>query len=148
LTTFVDTLLACLFVPAVILLVGYLLLAATGLIWPFGPCSSEIRGRVHDVSGFDFEIDETYCDTIAKTATISVFALRPGQAKKILLFKFFPAFDDLIPQITTVDRHTIRISISKISSSFLRRCKLMDLTIDYKIDVIDYPDRVSDKCES
>jgi len=122
----------------------YLYLAMLGLAPTPDDCITEVHGRISGVSGFDFEISETNCDTLAKTATISVFASKPGRPKKVLLFKFFPAYDDLLPVITPVDQHTVQISIPEISSLFLRRDKLKDLTVIYKIDVIDYPDSDAD----
>jgi hypothetical protein len=108
-------------------------------------CDTEVRERISGVAGFDFEIIETDCDTLAKTATISVFASKPGRTRNVLLFKFFPAYVDLMPSITPVDQHTVQISIAEISSLFLRRDKLKELIVNYKIGVIDYPDSESEK---
>ena len=118
----------------------YLLLATVGIARTPFDCITVTRGRIFGISGFDFEINETDCDTLAKTATISVFASRPGQTRKVLLFKFFPAYIDPLPVITAIDQDTVQISISEISSPFLRKDKLKDLSVIYKIDVIDYPD--------
>jgi hypothetical protein len=134
--------------PAVALVcVLYLLLAMVGLAPLPDDCITEVRSRISGVSGFEFEISETDCDTIAKTATISVLAWKPGQTKGILLFKFFPAYVDLLPAITSVDQHTVQISIAEISSLFLLKERLGDLVVNYKIDVIDYPDSDTRKSE-
>jgi hypothetical protein len=129
--------------PVLVLTAIYLYFAMMGLAPTPYDCITETRGRISGVSGFDFEISETDCDTLAKDAAISIFASRPGQARKVLLFKFDPAYDDLMPVITSVDQHTVQISIPRISSLFLRRDKLKDLFIIYKIDIIDYPDNDS-----
>ena len=131
--------LACTIIITVTLIAAYLWLAMVGLAPTPFDCTTEVRGRTFAVSGFDFEISETYCDTIAKTAAISVFASRPGKEKKVLLFKFVPAYKDLLPVITQLDPHSVRISIAEISSLFLSRTKLKGLNVNYKIDVIDYP---------
>jgi hypothetical protein len=68
----------------------YLLLVMVGLAPTPYDCITETRGRVASVSGFDFDIREAYCDTLAKTATISVFASRSDKTRRALLFKFFP----------------------------------------------------------
>ena len=144
LASFVKELLFWTLASAVTLIaILYLLLATVGLAPTPYDCITETRGRISGVSGFDFEISETDCDTLAKDAAISIFASRPGQARKVLLFKFDPAYDDLMPVITSVDQHTVQISIPRISSLFLRREKLKDLFIIYKIDLIDHPDNDS-----
>jgi hypothetical protein len=124
----------------VVLVPTYLYLVMLGLDPTANFCITEVRGRISGVSGFDFEIIETNCDTLAKDVSISVFASRPGRPKKVLLFEFDPAYDDLMPVITLVDQHTVRISIPRISSLILRREKLKGLTVIYQIGVIDYPD--------
>ncbi len=119
----------------------YLWLVMIGLAWTPYTCITEVRGRTTDVSGFDFEVSETNCDTFAKTVTISVFASRPGRPRKVLLFKFFPAFNDKLPVVSAVDQHTVRISIPEISSLAFRREKLGDLSVNYSIGITDYPDK-------
>jgi hypothetical protein len=148
LAAFIRTLLFRTLAPAVALVcVLYLLLAMVGLAPLPDDCITEVRGRISGASGFDFEISETDCDTIAKTATISVLAWKPGQTKKVLLFKFFPAYVDLLPAIVSVDQHTVEISITEISSLFFLKERLEDLVVNYKIDVIDYPDSDARKSE-
>ena len=137
---FADILIACAIVSAAILGAIYLLLATAGLAWTPSTCVTEVHDRVSNPSGFDFEISETDCDTLAKTAAIGVLASRHGRTRQVLLFKFFPAALDLFPTITSIDRHTVPISIPAISSLAIRRDKLQDLDVNYKIDVIDYPD--------
>lgn len=145
---FVKTLLFWTFAPAVILVaIIYLWLAMIGLAWTPYTCITETRKQISGVSGFDFEISETNCDTLAKDASISVFASISGQTKRVLLFKYGPAYIDLMPVITPVDKHTVQISIPEISDLIFRRDKLKDLTIRYKIDIIDYPDSDAKKDE-
>jgi hypothetical protein len=137
---FVEILLACIIIIAVTLVAAYSWLAMVGLAPTPFDCTTEVRGRTFGVSGFDFEISETYCDTIAKSAAISVFASKSGNAKKVLLFKFVPSHEDLLPVITQLDQHSVRISIPEISSMLLIQNKIEDLNVNYKIDIIDYPD--------
>jgi hypothetical protein len=84
---------------------------------------------------------------VAKDTSISVFASRPGQTRKVLLFKFGPAYADLMPVISSVDQHTVQITIREISDLIFRREKFSDLSISYKIDVIDYPSSNAEKHE-
>jgi hypothetical protein len=140
LAAFIRTLLFWTLAPAVVLVTFlYLLLAMVGLAPMPDDCITEVRGRISGVSGFDFESSETDCDTITKTATMSVFASKRGRPKKVLLFKFGPAYADLLPTVSPVDQNRVQISIREISDLIFRRNKPGDLSIDYKIDIVDYP---------
>jgi hypothetical protein len=101
---------------------------------------TEDRGKVSDISGFDFEFSETACDVIAKDDAITVFISRPGAANKAAVFKYDPGSDEL-PVVTSVDRHTVLISLRSVSSIFFRKHSWADLAITYNIGDIHYPDR-------
>jgi hypothetical protein len=109
----------------------------------FGACITSEPEKVFGVSGYDFDISETDCDTLAKDAAISVFAAKSGHAKKTLVFKYDPgdsSQDGTWPVIASVDGRTVRISVDRVSSLFLRREELDGLAIDYRIGKIEYPD--------
>src|SRR5665213_309292 len=108
-----------------------------GLAWTPDTCVTETLGRTSGIAGFDFEISEMDCDTLAQTVSLSVFAAKSGQTKQVLVFKFGPAYVELLPVIAEIDHHTVRTSIPDISSVYMRRDKLKDLTIKYDIGVID-----------
>ena len=118
----------------------YLWLDLLGLAPSPYTCITEIHGKVSSLAGFDFEISETNCDTLANDAAISVFASKPGQPHKTLLFKYDPGGGDPDPVITSIGQHTVQISVPRISSVFFRRDGFKGLSVVYKIDKIDYPD--------
>lgn len=103
-------------------------------------CITEVHGKVSNLAGFDFEVSETDCDVLAKDAAISVFASKPGQPHKTLLFKYDPGGVEPDPVITWIGQHTVQISVPWISSVFFRRDGFKGLSVVYKIDKIDYPD--------
>lgn len=106
-----------------------------------GPvCLTEVRGRLSGLSGLDFEISETGCSAIAKDDAVSVLVSKAGERKKTLLFKYDPVYVDPYPTITSIDEHTVEISISRVSFIFCRRDRWDALTVKYDIGVVDYPD--------
>jgi hypothetical protein len=98
----------------------WFLLAIVGLAWTPFSCTTEVRARVAGISGFDFEINETDCDTLAKDASISVFASRTGRAKKTLLLKYGPAGVEELPVIRSIGSHEVQVFIPKISDLMFR----------------------------
>jgi hypothetical protein len=125
---------------ALFIALPYLILAMVGLAWTPWSCITEVRERVADVSGFDFEISETDCDTLAKDASISVFASRIGGVEKTLLLKYDPAGVNELPTITSIDQHSVSISIEKISDLIFHLDRLQELSVVYKIGLIEYPE--------
>jgi hypothetical protein len=125
---------------AAVAVVGFLLLFAVGLWSPYA-CMTTVHQRIAGLSGFDFEVSETDCDGLAKDATTSVFVSKAGQAKKTLLFKYVPPGFDAVPTITSLDEHTVRISIRRVPTIFCRSEKWQTLTVKYDIGVVDYPAR-------
>jgi hypothetical protein len=119
----------------------YLLLVTVGLAPTPHTCITEIHKRFFDVSGFDFEISETDCSTLGEDASISVFASKSGQTKKTLLLKYGPAGVDPLPVITSVDQHTVQISVSRISDLLFHLDNWEGLSVNYNIGVVDYPAR-------
>jgi hypothetical protein len=125
---------------AFFIVISYLILAMVGLAWTPYSCTTEVRERVAHVSGFDFEISETDCDTLAKDASISVFASRTGDMEKTLLLKYGPAGVNDLPTITSIDQHGVLISIEKVSDLIFHLDSLQELSLVYKIDVVEYPE--------
>ena len=105
--------------------------------WMFAACFTEPRGKITNLSGYDFEISYTDCDygMGAGDYYTSVFASRVGQSKKTLLFKYDSGPNDL-PSITAVSPLAIEISIPQIDALYSARTHLDDLSILYKIGVI------------
>jgi hypothetical protein len=125
----------------VVLLIGPLLVLPAILLAPLiGACSTEVKRQIRDLSGFDFEIDETECDLLAKDAGSSILISNTGEHKKTVLFKFGPADDDLLPAIKVDKQHSIvLISISHISFVYLRKDRWRNMTAKYDIGRVDYP---------
>ncbi len=103
-----------------------------------GICITESRGKITNLSGYDFEISETNCDLIAKDDAVSVFVSRTGQTKQTPVFKFGPT-REVRPIIKLIDPHTIQISIAWVSDVYFKHDKWEDLSIEYDIGRIDYP---------
>jgi hypothetical protein len=125
--------------PAAALVTVYFFLASVGLVPTFRTCITETRETVRNVSGFDFEISETDCSTLGEDASISVFASRSGQIRKTLMFKYGPAGVNPMPAITSIDPHTVQISVPRISDLIMQRSNLEGLSINYNIGIKDYP---------
>jgi|ERR1051326_303035 hypothetical protein len=117
----------------------YLLLATIGLAPRPYTCLTETHEKISGLLGYDFEISETDCSTLGEDASISVFASKAGQTNKELLFKYGPAGVDPLPIITSVDQHTIQISVPRISDVIFRRDNWEGLSVIYSIGIIDYP---------
>ena len=108
-------------------------------------CITEHIGRIPNRSGFDFEISETDCDTLAKDAAISIFASKVGQTRRTLLFKYDPAGVNPYPAITSIDRHSIQVTVPRVSEVIFQRNDLEGLSVTYDIGAIDYPTKESPK---
>jgi len=106
-------------------------------------CHTEVHGRLSGLSGLDFEISETSC---FHDPAVSVFASKADKKKRTLLFKYFPVYVGPYPTITSIDEHTVQISVSRVSSIFCRRDRWDALTIRYDIGGIAYPNRTDDEC--
>jgi hypothetical protein len=119
--------------------VGYVYLVPVGLVRAPHTCITETRTKLLNVSGFDFEISETDCSTLGEDASISVFASKSGQPGKTLLFKYGPAGTDPVAVITSVDEHTVQISVKRISDVVFQKDSWEGLSVNYNIGFIDYP---------
>jgi hypothetical protein len=117
----------------------YLLLAIMGGAWTPYTCITEIHKKIINPLGFDFEISETDCDLLAKDAAVTVFASRTGRNESTPLFKYDPVGPNSSPEITAINRNLILITIPRVSSIFFRKYDWGDVSVRYKIGVIDYP---------
>ena len=113
---------------------AYVLLAATEWMWgPYTGITMRHK-QIRDLSGFDFEISETInCDR-----AINVLVSKVGQTKQVLIFKFGPPDHDAIPSITSIDAHTVQISIPRVPYIYCRNGKWETLTVKYDIGGVDY----------
>jgi hypothetical protein len=117
----------------------YLLLAMVGLAPRPDTCITEVHRKIVSPFGFEFEVSETDCDTLAKDTSISVYASRAGQTSKTLLFKYGPAGKDPDPQITAIDQSNVKISVARVSDIIFRKENWHGTTIKYDIGIIEYP---------
>jgi len=121
---------------AVLYGIVYMLLTAALEFWVSGVCLTEELANFPNVSGFDFEVSETDC---WHSPDITVFVSNAGQRKKTPLFTY-AADAHPVPAITSIDEHTVQMSIRKVRVIYCRRNKWEDLTIKYDIGFIEYPD--------
>lgn len=95
---------------------------------------SESLAHMSGISGLDFEVVTTDCWHSTETG---VFASRPGQSGKTLLFLYHSLE---VPVITPISEHAIQITLGDIDHVFCREDKWQDLTIRYDIRSIRYPE--------
>jgi hypothetical protein len=123
-------------------MVGVTLLVAIGIgVIPLNGCDVESKKRVSNLAGLDFEVTHTDCDVgLYKGAAMSIFVSKTGEGEKALLFKFEPEDDDLLPKIKVQQQNsTILVSISRISSIYLRKDRWRNMSVEYDIGHVDYP---------
>jgi hypothetical protein len=101
-------------------------------------CLAQTRENISNLSGFDFEVTETDCDTLGNDSSVSVFAFQFGRTQKELLFRYGPA-GDATPTMLSTGEHAIRLSIPRVSDIIFCRNHLEGLSVDYEIGTIDYP---------
>jgi hypothetical protein len=112
-------------------------------------CTTETQSKFENVAGWDFEAEDSSCDTLAKDEEVRVFAV-PAQAKnsrlgkllarRRLIFAYDPwtsGSDGLMVQ--TRDANRILISLPQASSIFEKDRTLGEIAIDYDIGRVDYP---------
>jgi hypothetical protein len=112
--------------------VVYVVLAGIGLVPAPGQCVDEVRATTR-VGRLAFDIIETDCDTLAKEATISVYAMSPNGEKRALVLRFDPGNDDL-PRITAVSPDRIAITASDVSYIHSRRDDWDGVSFSYSFD--------------
>jgi hypothetical protein len=114
-----------------------------------GVCISEDRTTISNLSGMEFKIVYTNCDTLTKEEDISVYVSRAANNRKsllsrwsnrhTLLFRYDPGnYDSALPSIRASDGDKILISIPRVSSVSLQRGKWQNVSVDYKIGYIEF----------
>ncbi len=121
----------------VVLIPIYLIIAPIAGLWPYDPCTTEIREKISNRSGFDFETTYTDCDAIAKWAYVRVLGSRAGKGGKTLLFEYDPNIDE-IPEISVTDPTHLVITIPLVSSIKFQMHDWGNVHIEYRIGRIIY----------
>lgn len=112
-------------------------------------CTSQPRGGLSDVSGWDLEIEHTSCNLFSKQEAITVYASphRPGGSQKrwfhrrTLLFRYLPGSpDDLLPSFESTGPGRILITVPSISSVAVQKRSLAETAVNYHIGHIENPD--------
>lgn len=118
----------------------YLFVASFGLIWTPYTCLTDVRGRFSGPSGVRFESSETSCSMFAKgPSELSVFVSKANWRRKTLLFKYVMMHDgssDALPVVTSVDEHTVQISVKHVASIVCRTDKWGTLAVRYNVGVV------------
>jgi hypothetical protein len=115
----------------------------------YSACITETQANFSNVAGWDFEAEDTNCDTLAKDEEVRVFAVS-GQAKnsqlgklfarRRLVFAYDPGTTGVVGLVVQAkDAKHILISLPEASSVFEKNRTLGEMTIDYDIRRIDYP---------
>ncbi len=112
-------------------------------------CTSETRGRLGNVAGWDLEIVHTSCEILTKDEAVSVFAaphLATGSLgkwfkKRTLVFRYTPAApDDLLPTFEATGPDRLLISVPSAQSISVQNHLLGKTTVNYQTGRIDNPD--------
>jgi hypothetical protein len=113
-------------------------------------CLSENQMTIPNLSGMKFEVIYTNCDTLAKEEEISVYVsgadvngesvLAKWSNRRTVLFRYDPWSNDTpLPSIQAAGNDRILISVPRVSSVDLQTRKWRNVTIDYNIGDIEYP---------
>jgi hypothetical protein len=111
---------------------------------------TEAEAKIANLSGADFEITYTNCDTLAKSEFVSVYVSRAKvsdepfysrwREKKTLLFRYDPwTADGPFPVISPSGPKRISISVPKVSHIFLKGRSWNGISVDYQIGHVEYP---------
>src|SRR5207302_6078581 len=79
----------------------------------FGPGGILVVSRqsVSDATGVSLEALDLNFDFIGKWNEVTVFARRPGEVRKTVLFAYYPKPNVALPTMTFLDKKTIRITV-------------------------------------
>jgi hypothetical protein len=111
-------------------------------------CLSEEWEEMPRLSGMRFEVVYTNCDTLAKEEDVSVYAADSQEGfrgpnfsnRRTLLFSYDPGSDgNPRPTIEASGDHRIVISVQKVSSVAFQCRKWRNVSLDYRIEKIEYP---------
>jgi hypothetical protein len=112
-------------------------------------CTSEPKGGLGDVAGWDFEIEHNSCGILTKTEAVSVYAAPhqpPGSRrnwfkKRTLVFRYTPESpDDLVPAFEATGPGRILIAVPSAQSIAVQNHILGKTAVNYQIGRIDNPD--------
>jgi hypothetical protein len=110
-------------------------------------CLTETESELKDLSGMDFQIQYTNCDTLAKDESMSVYVSDSGTnsslfhwpSKKYLLFRYDPwNSEEHLPGISISPQKEIMISIPRVSSVMVENRQWKDRNVRYEIGYIQY----------
>ena len=101
---------------------SYIILYRLGLAPFSNPCVQETRRIYHNIHGYYFEIVDTDCDIIAKSASIEVYARSVGVRKLTRLLQYDPiSYDAALPEIQVTAHNEIIITVPVVSSVSYQR---------------------------
>lgn len=110
------------------------------LLWSTTSCTTQSKQQIHDVSGLDFEISETYCDTAVDEVAANVLVSATGEREKTPLLRFDPVWWAPPPDITVdAQRSTIVISLLSADGADVLSDHWRDMAIKYDVAGPDDP---------
>ncbi|MFZ0909815.1 MAG: hypothetical protein WA766_10055 [Candidatus Acidiferrales bacterium] len=127
------------------------LLGAVYLVFKYSGVKTESEVTINNISGGDFEITYTSIDRIAKEEFISVYISKAAEGRepffvkwfrpKTLLFRYDPgAWDRPLPSIRASGPNKVLISIPEVSEVLSQSRNWGNVSIDYNIGRIDFPE--------
>jgi hypothetical protein len=115
----------------------------------YSSCITTSKAKVSNVAGWDFEVEDTNCDTLAKDEAVRVFAIRSDAnrsswtrflARRRLVFQYDPwNQDELVPNIAATGNNDILISIPRVSYIYKQNRLIGHTAVAYDIKKVDYP---------
>ena len=125
--------------------VGLLLTLSPLLIFflfiAWSPDSTLVLARYHvsDSTGVSLEALDISYDFIGGWEETTVYARRPGEVRKTLLFGYYPQPDVALPEMTFPDNKTIRIAVPWIKEAFIQQKRWNGYDVQYEIGKIGDP---------
>jgi hypothetical protein len=109
--------------------------------------TTETRMDIADLDGAHVQVTDTLVDAIAHSEYVSIYFSEPATSgaarllhRKTLLFRYDPGANDApLPSVTANGPKTIRVTVPRVSSVFIREKSWKGLSVDYQIGHIDYP---------
>jgi len=97
------------------------------------------RHRVSDPTGVSLEALHISYDFIGGWEEAAVYARRPGEVRKSLLFAYYPEPNVALPEITFPDKKTIRIAVPWIQKALVQQHRWNGYDVQYEIGKIGDP---------